>query len=78
VRGQGWSIVPDEAGFNAVAAPVLDARNELAAMIGIIAATRVLPAKLPFHLIAGIWRAGAIASEALGGAVQQMSGAPRR
>lgn len=70
VRSQGWSSVPDEGiiGFNAVAAPVLDARNDLAAMIGIIGATRVLPAKPPSNLIAGIRRAGAVVSEALGGA----------
>jgi hypothetical protein len=57
VRSQGWSNVPDEAiiGLNAVAAPVLDARYELVAMIGIIGANKELSAKLPFHVIAGIW-----------------------
>lgn len=80
VRSQGWSNVPDEAiiGFNAVAVPVLDARNQLAAMIGIIGATRVLPAKPPSNLIAGIRHAGAVVSKALGATAQQMDEASRR
>jgi DNA-binding IclR family transcriptional regulator len=46
VRKRGWANVPDEGmiGFNAVAAPISDARANLVAMIGVIGATRLLPA----------------------------------
>jgi IclR family transcriptional regulator, KDG regulon repressor len=71
VRNRGWASVPDEGivGFNAVAAPILDSKNCLAAMIGIIGATRALPAKLPSNLTDGVRRAGAMVTEALGGGV---------
>ena len=73
VRGHGWASAPDEGiiGFNAVAAPIFDANDGLAAMIGIIGATRILPARLSPNLTAGVRRAGAVVSEALGGAVHR-------
>jgi DNA-binding IclR family transcriptional regulator len=53
VRKQGWAIVPDEGiiGFNALAVPVLDANASLAAMLGVIGATRGLPATPPSDLV---------------------------
>jgi IclR family transcriptional regulator, KDG regulon repressor len=68
VRSRGWATVPDEGivDFNAIAAPILDAKEGLTAMIGIIGATRVLPARIPSNLIASIRRAGAVISESLG------------
>ena len=68
VRKQGWAIVPDEGiiGFNALAVPVLDANASLAAMLGVIAATRSLPANPPSDLVKALKRAGETISSALG------------
>jgi DNA-binding IclR family transcriptional regulator len=68
VRKQGWAIVPDEGmvGLNALAVPVLDAQASLAAMVGIIGATRMLPAKPPAELIKSMKRAGETISSSLG------------
>jgi IclR family transcriptional regulator, KDG regulon repressor len=68
VRERGWACVPDEAiiGFNAVAVPIFDGQDNLAAMIGVIAATRVLAAKPPRDLLASVRHAGAQISAALG------------
>jgi IclR family transcriptional regulator, KDG regulon repressor len=68
IRKRGWANVPDEGmiGFNAVAAPVIGAQGNLAAMIGVIGATRSLPANPPVDLVASIQRAGAQISAALG------------
>jgi DNA-binding IclR family transcriptional regulator len=69
VRKRGWSHVPDEGmiGFNAVAVPIIDAQATLAAMIGMIGPTRILPAKPSTHLLSSIKRAGMQVSAALGG-----------
>jgi DNA-binding IclR family transcriptional regulator len=68
VRKQGWAIVPDEGavGFNALAVPVLDANASLAAMLGVIGATRGLPATPPSDLLKALKRAGETISSALG------------
>jgi IclR family transcriptional regulator, KDG regulon repressor len=68
VHKQGWAMVPDEGavGFNALAVPVLDANASLAAMLGIIGATRGLPANPPSDLVAALKRAGQTISGALG------------
>jgi IclR family KDG regulon transcriptional repressor len=69
VRKRGLSDVPDEGmiGFNALAVPVIDGRTNLAAMIGIIGPTRILPAKPSANLVSSIKRAGTQVSTALGG-----------
>jgi IclR family transcriptional regulator, KDG regulon repressor len=68
VRKQGWAMVPDEGaiGFNALAVPVLDANASLAAMLGVIGATRGLPANPPSELVTALKRAGQTISSALG------------
>lgn len=68
VRKRGWSHVPDEGmiGFNAVAVPIIDGQANLAAMIGMIGPTRILPAKPSANLVNGIKRAGTQVSVALG------------
>jgi DNA-binding IclR family transcriptional regulator len=68
VRKRGWSDVPDEGmtGFNALAAPIIDGQTNLAAMIGMIGPTRILPAKPSANLISSIKRAAAQISAALG------------
>jgi IclR family transcriptional regulator, KDG regulon repressor len=69
VRKRGWANVPDEGmvGFNAFAVPIIDARDNLAAMIGVIGATRILPADPSPDLVLSMQRAGAQISTALGG-----------
>ena len=69
VRKRGWANVPDEGmiGFNAVAAPISDARANLIAMIGVIGATRLLPADPPPSLVVSLRSAGSQISAALGG-----------
>jgi DNA-binding IclR family transcriptional regulator len=69
VRKRGWSHVPDEGmiGFNAVAVPIIDGSANLAAMIGMIGPTRILPAKPSANLVSSIKRAGTQVSAALGG-----------
>jgi IclR family KDG regulon transcriptional repressor len=69
VRKRGWSHVPDEGmiGFNAIAVPIIDGQANLAAMIGMIGATRILPAKPSANLVGSIKRAGTQVSAALGG-----------
>lgn len=73
VRKQGWAIVPDEGiiGFNALAVPVLDANASLAAMLGVIGATRGLPATPPSDLVNALKRAGETISSALGYATER-------
>jgi IclR family KDG regulon transcriptional repressor len=73
VRQQGWAIVPDEGiiGFNALAVPVLDANASLAAMLGVIGATRSLPANPPSDLVKALTRAGETISTALGYATER-------
>jgi IclR family transcriptional regulator, KDG regulon repressor len=73
VRKQGWAIVPNEGivGFNAVAVPVLDADASLAAMVGVIGATRDLPANPSTDLIKSLKRAGETISGALGYATER-------
>jgi DNA-binding IclR family transcriptional regulator len=69
VRKRGLSDVPDEGmiGFNALAVPVIDGQTNLAAMIGMIGPTRILPAKPSANLVSSIKRAGTEVSAALGG-----------
>jgi DNA-binding IclR family transcriptional regulator len=69
VRKRGWANVPDEGmiGFNAFAAPINDAHENLVAMIGVIGATRLLPAEPPPGLVASLRSAGSQISAALGG-----------
>jgi IclR family transcriptional regulator, KDG regulon repressor len=69
VRKRGWASVPDEGmlGFNAFAAPISDARRDLVAMIGVIGATRILPADPLPDFIIGLQRAGSQIAAALGG-----------
>jgi IclR family KDG regulon transcriptional repressor len=68
VRRQGWAMVPDEGivGFNALAVPIFDAQASLAAMVGLIGATRSLPASPPPELIKSLKRAGETISGTLG------------
>jgi IclR family KDG regulon transcriptional repressor len=68
VRRQGWASVPDEGalGFNAIAAPIRDARASLAAMVGLIGATRSLPRKLPAELVSSVLGASNAISRSLG------------
>jgi DNA-binding IclR family transcriptional regulator len=68
VRKRGWANVPDEGmlGVNAFAAPISDARRDLVAMIGVIGATRILPADPLPDFIIGLQRGSQIAA-ALGG-----------
>jgi DNA-binding IclR family transcriptional regulator len=75
VRSRGWACVPDERmmGFNAIAVPIMDAQANLAAMIGVIGATRILSAKPSPELVAGIRRAGASISAASGVPLSQPS-----
>ena len=73
VRRQGWAIVPNEGiiGFNALAVPVLDANASLAAILGVIGATRSLPANPPTDLVKALTRAGETISSALGYATER-------
>jgi IclR family KDG regulon transcriptional repressor len=68
VRKRGWAVVPDEGavGFNAIAAPVFDGQASLAAMIGVIAATRSLPQTPPPDLVKALKTASSMISRALG------------
>jgi len=68
VRKQGWATVPDEGavGFNAIAAPVFDGQASLAAMVGVIAATRNLPQTPPPDLVRTLKSASSTISRALG------------
>jgi hypothetical protein len=70
---QGWAIVPNEGiiGFNALAVPVLDANASLAAILGVIGATRSLPANPPSDLVKALTRAGETISSALGYATER-------
>jgi IclR family transcriptional regulator, KDG regulon repressor len=68
VRKRGWAQVPDEGmiGFNALAVPIIDGQANLAAMIGVIGPTRILPAKPSANLLSSIKNAGTQVSAALG------------
>jgi DNA-binding IclR family transcriptional regulator len=63
-----WATVPDEGavGFNAIAAPVFDGQASLAAMVGVIAATRNLPDTPPPDLVRALKSASSTISRALG------------
>jgi hypothetical protein len=63
------SDVPDEGmiGFNALAVPIIDGQTNLAAMIGMIGPTRILPAKASANLVSSVKLAGMQISAALGG-----------
>lgn len=68
VRKRGWANVPDEGmiGFNAVAAPILDAHKNLMAMVGVIGPTRLLPAAAPADIVESVLRTQAQIASALG------------
>ncbi len=68
VQKQGWATVPDEGavGFNAIAAPIFDGQASLAAMVGVIAATRNLPQAPSPSLVRTLKSASSTISRSLG------------
>ena len=67
VRAQGWAGAPEETvlGINAISAPILDHRRELAAMISVIGSIQFVPAKPSETLIESVKTAARDISEAL-------------